>query len=119
MLELAEGAEKGFEELEADAVVEKGFLGAATLPAGFTPNRLSPNCVDRGVLFGATCGSGFTSASAGLLPAVLNDLTPLMARILPSFRRHVFLRHVKTYNRLSWPGKCSGRSPFSCKSSTM
>ena len=53
------------------------------------------------------------------LAEVSNTVTALSARTLPSFRLHVFRRHINTYSRLPCLGKISGRLPFNCKSSTM
>ena len=46
--------------------------------------------------------------------AVLDTLTALIPLIPPSFRRQDFTLHANMYSRRSWPGKRSGRSPFSC-----
>lgn len=92
-------------------VVENGFVPA--LPedeGGFEPKMALPR-------FRCT---GFEGASSFffffLLPplAVLDTLTALIPLILPSFRRQDFVLHANMYSRRSWPGKRSGRSPFSC-----
>lgn len=88
-----EGVEKGF---------EKGFEPAANgFPDidGLAPNRLSPR------LTAGFVGSGFGSSflvsfGFGLL-ADSAIRVPLNARILPSFLRHVFRRHVRIYRRRS------------------
>lgn len=92
-------------------VVENGFVPA--LPedeGGFELKMALPR-------FKCT---GFEGASSFffffLLPplAVSDTLTALIPLILPSFRRQDFALHANMYNRRSWPGKRSGRSPFSC-----
>ncbi len=111
--------ENGFELDEVE--VEKGFEGVGN---GFTeveveglpPNNDSPRFT---VGFGGAGTSSFGSDLFFSLAALSNTLTPRNALTLPSLRLHVFLRHVRTYNLLSCPGKCSGNSPLSCKSRTM
>jgi hypothetical protein len=96
--------EKGF---------EKGFVGVGVRAPLDTPNSDCP-------ISGWGCSScwtlGFSPFACVLLPAPFAMRTPRSARTLPSFRRHVFLRHVQMYNRRSCPGKCWGRLPSSCRS---
>ena len=87
---------------------ENGFTGVA--PGDLTPNNDSPM---RLCGFGSSClGAGFAAGWVFGLLAPFAILTPLIPRMLPSFLRHVFLRQVKIYSRLSWPGNWLGRSPF-------
>jgi len=100
--------EKGFEEVEnefAEIEVE-----------GLPPNNDSPRFI---LGFGGAATSGFGSDLFFSLAALSDTLTPRNALTLPFVRLHVFLRHTRTYNLLSCPGKCSGNSPFSCKSRTI
>ena len=87
---------------------EKGFAEAAGL-AVWTPKSEAP-----------IAGGGFWSSlislmtfATGLLLAPLAMRTPRMPLTLPSFRRHVLCRQLQRYNRRSWPGSWSGRSPWS------
>lgn len=102
------GGEKGLKCCAVE-VVKIGFA----LPGGeggFEPNMALPR-------FKCT---GFEGASSLFLfflllaLAVLDTLTALIPLILPSFRRQDFALHTNMYSRRSWPGKRSGRSPFSC-----
>ena len=122
MLGVAEGVEKGFVEVESDVDVENGFADDE-LAEGFTPNKLSPIFVEAVVLFcvldAFVLGSGSFFSFRPSFAEISEILTPRSARMLPSLRLHVFRRQVSTYNRLSGPGNCSGRSPFNCNSRTI
>lgn len=122
---LEEGIEKGLlageVEVEnglenAEFEVEKGFEDEPF--RGFTPNNFSPR-----PLYGSNGCFAIFSGSFGFsflfFTGTSLALTPRITRTLPSLRRHVLRLHEKTYSRLSWPGKNSGRSPLSCKSRTM
>ena len=96
-----------------------GFIGPTV--AGAPPNKASP-------MFRCTVSGSFFSPSSPFLafppptsPPLFTrlTLTPLSTLTLPSLRPHVFLRHASTYSLRSCPGNTSGRSPLSCKSSTI
>lgn len=108
----------GFED-PLEEFVENGFaeLVVELFENGFPPNNATPRSTAGFVYCASALGSaGFVSF---FLFAASDILTPRRTLTLPSLRRHVFLLHVRTYSRLSWPGKCSGRSPFNCRSSTI
>ena len=107
--------ENGFEDPELEELVENG-LAEEEADDDFAPNRVSPKLV---VGF-AACFSALSSVfEVSFLSFATVILTPRKALTLPSFRLHVFRRHDSTYNRLSCPGKNSGRSPFSWRRRTM
>jgi hypothetical protein len=113
----AEAEAKGFAGALPDVFVEKGFekgfAGVAVRAPLDTPNSDCP-ISDWG---SSSCWTlGFSAFACVLLPAPFAMRTPRSARTLPSFRRHVFLRHVQMYSRRSCPGKCWGRLPSSCRS---
>ena len=106
-----EEVENGFDEVLLDSEVD--------FEEGFAPNRVSP------ILTAGFVGSRLAVESTWLLSflfplaATSAILIPRSTLMLPSLRLHVFRRHAKTYRRLSWPGKTSGRSPLSCNSKTI
>lgn len=116
--EEAGAEEKGFAGRDDAAPVEKGLIDAEAEVGGLTPKRDSPKLVfgaaGAGVSFGvSSCWDclGF-SDSTGMAEARI----ALKALTLPAFLLHAFLLHAHRYNRRSWPGKRSGRSPFSWSS---
>jgi hypothetical protein len=107
-----DGFEKGF-RLE-DGVLENGFAKVDVPPErGFAPKSDSPNPGDDVAGFWDCDGLLLSTALAPADGASAVILTPLIARILPSFLRHVFLLQEKMYNRRSCVGKRSGSSAFS------
>jgi len=112
-----EEAENGFEGAVL-VFVENGFV-EVELGNDFVPNKLSPKSIPD---FGLATSplEILVTSSCGLSLAVTSViLMPRSAFTLPSLRLQVFRRHVITYKRLSCPGKCSGRSPFNCRSRIM
>jgi len=79
---------------------EKGFADDERI-CGFVPKRDSPRLVVgfKGIVF------SLSLASLSFFSLVTTSVirTPRSTRTLPSFRLHVFRRHVKMYSRLSWP----------------
>lgn len=123
---LAGWLENGLDEAELNGLLDPELKGFAPLengfppeaPRGFAPNSDSPR---PGPSFffssGSTFVSGFFSPTCAFVSAPsFQTLTPLSARTLPAFRRHVALRQAKTYSRRSCVGNFSGSSPFSCRS---
>lgn len=122
LIDKAEDELEGLAVVVLDVEVENGF-DEEELAAGFTPNKLSPMFVEVKT-FGCNCkGVGIESTSPVAFRRSLAEDSetrmPRSTRTLPSLRLHVFRRHVSTYNRLSCPGKLSGRSPFNCSSKTI
>ena len=83
-----EGVEEGSEE-----VVENG-LAEDEVEAGFAPNSVSPRLTAGFNACGSGFGSGFSLRLS--LGATTVIRKPRNALTLPSLRRHVFLRHVRT-----------------------
>lgn len=111
-----EDVEKGFEDAEFDALVEKGFA-EEVVEDGLAPNKVSPILTAGFAGCFSALGSVFVFSFLSLKTSEIR--TPRNALTLPSLRLHVFRRHDNTYKRLSCPGKYSGRSPFSWRSRTM
>lgn len=116
--EEAGAEEKGFAGRDDAPPVEKGLRGEEPEVGGLTPKSDSPRLVfgaaGAGVSFGVSSCLGCLgfSTSAETSEARI----ALKARTLPAFLLHAFLLHAQRYNRRSWPGKRSGRSPFSWSS---
>jgi hypothetical protein len=121
LIEDAEAELKGLAVVVLD-VVENGFE-EDELPAGFTPNKLSPIFVEVTTFICDCDDAGFDSASPVVFRRSLAEdseiRTPRNTRTLPSLRLHAFRRQVSTYSRLSCPGKLSGKSPFNCNNKTI
>lgn len=104
-----EVVENGFEDVY-DAIGENGFAEEE----GEDDDGLAPKSVSPILIVGfAGCVSALGSILFSLLFETSEIRIPRNALTLPSLRLHVFLRHDRTYKRLSCPGKYSGRSPFS------
>ncbi len=100
--------------------VEKGFVAALVLGVGFVPKRSLPMFRRVGSVAGSSRSVKSLPFSLGLaFSSSALTRTPRNPRTLPCFRWHVLRRQVKMYSRLSCPGKCSGKSPFSCSSKLM
>lgn len=112
-VDVEEDVENGFEL--APPPIENGF--AFVLELGLAPNNASP--ILTAGFEAATSGFAvlFSLFSFGVATSVI--LVPRNTLTLPSLRLHVLRRHVNTYNLLSCPGKCSGRSPLSWRRRTM
>ena len=108
LIEDAEVELKGLAVVVLDVEAENGFE-EEELPAGFTPNKLSPIFVEVTAFICDCEDAGFDSASPVAFRRSLAGnseiRTPRSTRTLPSLRLHVFRRQVNTYSRLSCPGK--------------
>lgn len=106
LVEDAEVEAKGLAVVRLDVEVENGFE-AEELPAGFTPNKLSPIFAEATTFICDCEDAGFDSASPVAFRWFLAEdseiRTPRSTRTLPSLRLHVFRRQVSTYSRLSCP----------------
>ncbi len=102
-----------FEVLDANVLTEVDV----ELENELSPNNFSPRLM-KGV---EACASALVATDFQSLPVktACEILTPRRALTLPSLRRQIFLLHASTYSRLSCPGRCSGRSPFNCRSNTI
>jgi len=114
---------KGF--VEADDALAKGFARAVVAVPGFTPKSASPSPRVAALGAGAACVAFSFPADCclSLLSAAFcascEALTPLIARMDPSFLRQLFLLQAKMYSRRSWPGNRSGSSALSWRRRTM
>jgi hypothetical protein len=118
----AEDKLKGLAVVVLDVEVENGFE-EEELPAGFTPNKLSPIFAEVTIFICDCEDAGLDSASPVVFRRSLAEdseiRAPRSTRTLPSLRLHDFRRQVSTYSRLSCPGKWPGKSPFNCNNKTI
>lgn len=107
--------ENGF-DAGGEAEVEKGFAGAFDELVELPPKIALPR-----LGFGAAATSLGTVDRDGLSSFALtcpgDILVPLNALTEPSFLLHCLCLHAWMYSLLSCPGKCSGISLLSCRSS--
>lgn len=90
---VTEVVENGFEGIEFDVLVEKGFP-EDVWDEGLAPNRVSPMLtegLDGGTWGGASMGLRFLSSVA-----TSEILTPRSTLTLPSIRLHAFRRQLNT-----------------------
>jgi len=114
---------KGF--VEAEDALAKGFARTVVAVLGFTPKSASPSprvaalgAGAAGVAFSFPADCCLSLLSAAFC-ASCEALTPLIARMDPSFLRQLFLLQAKMYSRRSWPGNRSGSSALSWRRRTM